>query len=267
MQRRVEQTHRDGQAVHRRRGSPRSRPAGPCAAARARRPPRPGCRRGSSAHDRQAVLAEEHVLGAAQADALGAELAGVGGVLAGVGVGAHASLPLRTASAQLEDRGELGRRLGGRRELDRAEDDLAGGAVERDDQSPSFTTTSPTVNCLPSILTASAPTTAGVPQPRATTAAWLTRPPRAVRMPWRHHHAVDVFRAGLAAHEDDVLAALVAASAASSAVKYTLPTAAPGDAARPLAMHLALLPGELRVQHLVEVLGATRMIASSAGST
>ena len=30
---------------------------------------------------------------------------------------------------------------------------------------------------------ASAPTTAGLPQPRATTAAWLTRPPRAVRMP------------------------------------------------------------------------------------
>ena len=32
-------------------------------------------------HDRQPVLAEEHVLGAAQADALGAELAGLGRVL------------------------------------------------------------------------------------------------------------------------------------------------------------------------------------------
>ena len=31
--------------------------------------------------------------------------------------------------------------------------------------------------------TASAPTTAGLPQPRATTAAWLTSPPRAVRIP------------------------------------------------------------------------------------
>ena len=29
----------------------------------------------------------------------------------------------------------------------------------------------------------SAPTTAGFPHPRATTAAWLTRPPRAVRIP------------------------------------------------------------------------------------
>ncbi|CAB4571528.1 unannotated protein [freshwater metagenome] len=37
--------------------------------------------------------------------------------------------------------------------------------------SPSFTTTVPTVNCLPSMRIASAPTTAGVPHPRATTAA------------------------------------------------------------------------------------------------
>ncbi len=50
-------------------------------------------------------------------------------------------------------------------------------------QSPSSTTVSPTVNDGPEIRSASAPTTAGLPQPRATTAAWLTRPPRAVRMP------------------------------------------------------------------------------------
>jgi hypothetical protein len=37
-----------------------------------------------------AVLAEEHVLRAAQADALGAELPRLGGVLGRVGVGAHA---------------------------------------------------------------------------------------------------------------------------------------------------------------------------------
>ena len=49
--------------------------------------------------------------------------------------------------------------------------------------SPSFTTTLPTENCLPSMRKASAPTMAGVPHPRATTAAWLTSPPRAVRMP------------------------------------------------------------------------------------
>ena len=39
--------------------------------------------------DELAAVAEEHVLGAAQADALGAEAAGPRGVLGGVGVGAH----------------------------------------------------------------------------------------------------------------------------------------------------------------------------------
>ena len=40
------------------------------------------------AHGDDPLVAEEHVLGAAQADPLGAELAGLGGVLRGVGVGA-----------------------------------------------------------------------------------------------------------------------------------------------------------------------------------
>ena len=40
-----------------------------------------------------------------------------------------------------------------------------------------------TVTWWSPIRSASAPTTAGLPQPRATTAAWLTRPPRAVRIP------------------------------------------------------------------------------------
>ncbi len=50
--------------------------------------------------------------------------------------------------------------------------------------SPSLTVLPPAVKLFPEILTVSAPTTAGLPQPRATTAAWLTRPPRAVRIPW-----------------------------------------------------------------------------------
>ena len=50
-------------------------------------------------------------------------------------------------------------------------------------QSPSATVTAPTVKVFPSMRTFSAPTTAGLPQPRATTAAWDTRPPRAVRIP------------------------------------------------------------------------------------
>ena len=40
-------------------------------------------------HVREPLLLHEHVLGAAQADALGAEAAGRAGVLGSVGVGAH----------------------------------------------------------------------------------------------------------------------------------------------------------------------------------
>ena len=106
--------------------------------------------------------------------------------------------------------------------------------------SPSRTTVSPTANCLPSILTASAPTTAGVPQPRATTAAWLTRPPRAVRMPLAT--IMPCTSSGLVSLRTRMTASpALAARSASSAVKYTLPTAAPGDAARPLATALVLL--------------------------
>ena len=102
--------------------------------------------------------------------------------------------------------------------------------------SPSCTITPFTSNTPPptSMSSAAAPHTAGLPMPRATTAAWLTSPPREVRMPsaaimpWRSSGR------GLGPHQDHVLALAWRASA-SSAVKYTLPTAAPGDAFRPLA--------------------------------
>ena len=50
-------------------------------------------------------------------------------------------------------------------------------------KSPSRSVTPPAVTVWSPRRSTSAPTTAGLPQPRATTAAWLTRPPRAVRMP------------------------------------------------------------------------------------
>ena len=55
-----------------------------------------------------------------------------------------------------------------------------------------------------------------------------------------------------------------AASAASSAVKYTRPTAAPGDARQALGDHLRVAACELRVQHLVEVVGGDAHARASA---
>jgi hypothetical protein len=49
-----------------------------------------GVRHDHAPHHGQAVRGHEHVLGAAQANALGSQLAGLRGVLARVGDGAHA---------------------------------------------------------------------------------------------------------------------------------------------------------------------------------
>ena len=88
MQRRVDQPDRHRQAVHRLED-----PAEVVALQRQQLGQR-GLLPASSLGDDQvldelAALAEEHVLGAAQADALGAEPPGPGGVLGGVGVRAH----------------------------------------------------------------------------------------------------------------------------------------------------------------------------------
>ena len=77
-----------------------------------------------------AVLAEEHVLGAAQADALGAELAGLGGVGRGVGVGADLQLAALVGPAH--QRGEVaGHGRGDGRHL--ADHHVAGRAVDGDE--------------------------------------------------------------------------------------------------------------------------------------
>ena len=51
----------------------------------------------------------------------------------------------------------------------------------------------------------------------------------------RRRHALDVFRRGLQTNQNDLLARLGRSCVASSAVKYDLPQAAPGEAARPMA--------------------------------
>ena len=81
-------------------------------------------------HDREPLLGHEHVLGAAQSDALGAELARLGGVLGRVAVGANAEAaeavsPLQDDAEVVVDRG--------RNQRHRADDDAAVAAVDGDD--------------------------------------------------------------------------------------------------------------------------------------
>ena len=80
-------------------------------------------------HQPQPLRLGEHVLGPAEADPLGAELARLGRVLGRVGVRAHTQSadPVRP----LEDRGEVVVDLR-RHERHRADDHLAGAAVDRD---------------------------------------------------------------------------------------------------------------------------------------
>ena len=88
--------------------------------------------------------------------------------------------------------------------------------------------------------TADAPETQGLPMPRATTAAWLVMPPRAVRMPLRGVHAVDVLGAGLDADEDHLLAARAPRSRRRRRRARSCPQAAPGRGRQALGEHVAL---------------------------
>ena len=99
--------------------------------------------------------------------------------------------------------------------------------------SPACRTVSPIVTDPASMWISDAPTTAGTPHPRATTAAWLTSPPRWVRMPrdacMPSTSSGDV--SGLTRMTDWPLSA---ASSAASADSTMRPLAAPGDTGNPL---------------------------------
>ncbi len=83
------------------------------------------------AHDLEPLALAEHVLGAAQADALGAVAAGLGGLLGLVGIGPHAHAPDPVGPA--EDLLELGLVLEPRADGgDGAQVDLPGRAIEAD---------------------------------------------------------------------------------------------------------------------------------------
>ena len=149
-------------------------------------------------HHRQPLVAEEHVLGAAEADPLGAELAradGVGGV-----VGVRADLEPSEAVGPAEDRLEVVVQLR-RHELDRTEVHRAAAAVDRDRIA------------LVQLMPAEPCDAVLERQPLAAGDAGLPHSPgddRGVRGhaavdgqdPVRRDHPVDVVRRRLVAHED-----------------------------------------------------------------
>jgi hypothetical protein len=173
----------------------------------------------------------EHVLGPGETDAFGSELAGGGGIGGGVGVGAY------TQRSDLIGPLQQGGELGGLLRLDQrnvAYVDAAVGAVDGDlvsladvyvsDQCPAADT---------SMMRPLAPVTAGLPMPRATTAAWEVLPPWAVRMP--SAAAMPWMSSGVVSGRTRITGPPSAAiSTARSASKATRPEAAPGEAATPV---------------------------------
>ncbi len=162
-------------------------------------------------HDGQAVLGDEHVLGPAQTDPLGPEGAGVGGVRPVVGVGPHGQMPGPDLVGPTEDDVELLGRLGRRTAAPGRERRLRW-CRRRRSSHPRDHRDRPTVKAFPWMRTFSAPTTAGLPQPRATTAAWRHEAAAGGEDPLGGQHPVDVLGRGLAAHQDHLLAAAAAAA-------------------------------------------------------
>jgi len=148
------------------------------------------------AHGREPVALEEHVLGTAQAYALGAEVAAPMRVGRRVRVDTHPDVPelIGPFHEPHEVAGHLGRDQRGLAGVHPAA--LPSTVI----QSPSRSTRCPTLSsrCCSSTSRCCAAATHGVPMPRATTAAWLVMPPRAVRialatiMPWKSSGDVSV---------------------------------------------------------------------------
>ena len=128
------------------------------------------------------VLAEEHVLGPAEADPLGAERPGLRRVLGGVGVGPHpeAAEVVRPARGPRRSPRRSRARSAARRRRSPCHVEPSIAIV-----SPAASSASPirTTPASASTLTAEAPVTQGRPMPRATSAACEALPPWAVRIP------------------------------------------------------------------------------------
>ncbi len=129
--------------------------------------------------------------------------------------------------------------------------------------SPSFSSRSPIRKVRESreIETCEAPETQGRPIPRATTAAWLVIPPRAVRMPvaacmpWMSSGLVSTRTRMTFSPRCDQLSAVSASST-------ILPEAAPGEAGRPVVMTSRCASGSsVGWSNWSSAIGSTRRIA------
>ena len=149
-------------------------------------------------------LLEEHVLGAAQADAFGAEAAAPSRASVGrLGIGAH--LHAAHGVGPFHQRRELAGQLRLAASRPRPSSTWP---VE-----PSMVMMSPFLKVLAAgdegarlgsrRGCAPAPETQGLPMPRATTAAWLGHAAARGQDAFGGMHAVDVLGAGLDAHQDD----------------------------------------------------------------
>ena len=191
------------------------------------------------------------MLGTAQADALSAEVARVGGVFACVGVGANAKLALANHIGPLKDGVELGWWLGSR-QLHCANNHFAGGAVEADDIA--FFDNNSADGELLAIDLDGVGTHDCRRTPTACHNGCVTHQATASgEDALADHHAVHVFGAGFATNEDDLFATLVGLHCVVSG-EVDPAHSSTWRRSETLGERLALV-SELRMQHLIEMLG------------
>ena len=133
-------------------------------------------------------------------------------------------------------------------------------------QSPSLTTISPTLNSLfsSSISTSCAPTTAGLPIPLATTAAWDVFPPNWVSTPLEAYKPCT--SSGFVCGRTRIISfsPSFANSSAVSGSKIAIPETAPGDALIPCARTCTIEFSSMLLNNNFDTFfGSTLIIASS----
>ncbi len=202
-------------------------------------------------HQTEPVGVREHVLGPAEPDPLGAELACLGRVLGVVGVRPHAQAPHPVGP--LQHRGEVVVDLR-RHERDRADDHLAGAAVDRDRVALLQLLAGEARRSGPHVdVQGLAARDAGRPHPARDDGRVRGETAVGGQDPGRLHHPVEVVGRRLPADEDDALARL-AARLGGVGVEDDGPGGRSRGGVQTLRDDLELCAGvDHRVQQLVEL--------------